>query len=66
MLKYTYHGKPQGYMTTCTCTDPKTHRIQIYAKLRIAHFMLFSHKHGIIVKILNEKLYFVAAIVVAS
>ena len=28
-------------MTTCTCTDPKTHRIQIYAKLRIAHIMLW-------------------------
>ena len=41
MLKYTYHGKPKGHMTTCTCTDPKTHRIQIYAKLRIAHIMLY-------------------------
>ena len=40
-LKYTYHGEPKGDMATCTCTDPKTHRIQIYAKLRIAHIVLF-------------------------
>ena len=32
-------------MTTCTCTDPKTHRLQIYAKLRIAHIMLFFPVH---------------------
>ena len=43
-LKYTYHGKPKGYMTTCTCTDPKAHRIQIYAKLCIAHIMLSNRR----------------------
>ena len=31
LLKYTYHEKPKGF---------QTHRIQIYAKLRIAHVML--------------------------
>ena len=29
-------------MTTCTCTDPKTHRIQTYPKLRITHIIVVS------------------------
>ena len=41
LLKYTYHGKPKGLHDYLHMYGFQTHRIQIYAKLRIAHIMLF-------------------------
>ena len=41
LLKYTYHGKPRGLHDYLHMYGFQTHRIQIYAKLRIAHIMLF-------------------------
>ena len=41
LLKYTYHGKPKGLHNYLHTYGFQTHRIQIYAKPRIAHIMLF-------------------------
>ena len=41
LLKYIYHGKPKGLHDYLHMYGFQTHRIQIYAKLRIGHIMLF-------------------------
>ena len=41
LLKYTYHEKPKGLHDYLRMYGFETHRIQRYAKLRIAHIMLF-------------------------
>ena len=41
LLKYTYHEKPKGLHDYLHMYGFQTHRIQIYAKLRIANIMLF-------------------------
>ena len=42
LLKYTYHEKSKGLHDYLHMYGVQTHRIQIYAKLRIAHIILMS------------------------
>ena len=48
LLKYTYHEKPKGLHDYLHMYGFQTHRIQIYAKLRIAHIMLFYANYRVI------------------